>query len=357
MNDFNLANFEWQPLLDSASDFAVEIAQSQSKSIAQNAIDLLKAQWKKVDPSGSQNKYRSNLLETVSTTRVLGNPKSINIENIYTDCYVFDRLSALRRFSGDLDDIDEQGLGVLEQVERISALEVAQTSQNLFILGRPGAGKTTFLKYLAILSCQGNIKKTPIFISLKDWSDSSLSILPFIAKQFDQCGFPNAEPFVTALLERGDAILLLDGLDEVNEAGNKRGQTIKEIVSLSQKYRKCQYCLTCRTAATDYSFEKFKYLEVADFNADQQLQFVTQWYGTDSKHLKAFLEGWHESQQDGLRELGKTPLLLTLLCLAFEETMNFPARQVDLYKEAIDALLRKWDTSRLIGRPVSAPLW
>jgi hypothetical protein len=220
----------------------------------------------------------------------------------------------------------------------------------LFILGRPGAGKTTFLKYLAILACKGKIKKTPIFVSLKDWSDSSLSIVPFVAQQFDRCGFPNAEPFVRALLDRGDAIVLLDGLDEVNEQHNKRSQTIKEIENLSEKYRKCQFCLTCRTAATDYSFHRFKYLEVADFDSRQQIEFVTQWYGSDSEHLQRFLDGWNESEQESLRDLGRTPLLLTLLCLAFEETLVFPARQVDLYKEAVDALLRKWDTSRLIVR-------
>lgn len=350
MDLVDLANFDWKPLLDSACDLAVDAAKSQSKSLGDVAITSIKTKWRKVDWKGTQTTYRTNLLETVSTTKVLGNPKSISVENIYTDCYVFDRLSALKRFSGDLDDVDQSGLALLQQKDRMSALEIARTGENLFILGRPGAGKTTFLKYLAILACKGNIKKTPIFISLKDWSDSSLSILPFIAKQFDQCGFPNAEPFATALLERGDAIVLLDGLDEVNEASNKRGQTIKEIVALSQKFRKCQYCLTCRTAATDYSFDKFKYLEVADFDAEQQVQFATQWYGTNSDHLKRFLEGWGETQQAGLRDLGKTPLLLTLLCLAFEETLTFPARQVDLYKEAIDALLRKWDTSRLIGR-------
>ena len=154
--------------------------------------------------------------------------------------------------------------------QRHSALEVALTGKNLFILGKPGAGKTTFLKYLAILCCKSKIRKTPIFVSLKDWSDSSLSIIPYIAKQFDICGLPNAQPFVEALLERGDALVLLDGLDEVNEAGSKRSQTIREIVNLSKKYKKCQYCTTCRTAATDYSFEQFTYLEVADFDSAQQ---------------------------------------------------------------------------------------
>lgn len=350
MNLSDFTNFDWQSLTDKSFDYAVEIAKSGGKSIAQTGLNSLKEKWGGVDWKGGQSKYRNNLLQTVSTTKVLGNPKSINVENIYTDCYVFDRLSALRRFSGELNEIDEKGLVVLEQTQRIAALDATITGENLFILGRPGAGKTTFLKYLAILGCKGKFKKTPIFISLKEWSDSDLSIIPFISKQFDKCGFPDAEPFVTALLHRGDAILLLDGLDEVNEASNKRRQVILEIVRLSQKFNACQYCLTCRTAATDYSFDKFKYLEVADFNTDQQIKFVTQWYGSNSKHLQSFLTGWNESSQNGLRELGKTPLLLTLLCLAFEETLAFPSRQVDLYKDAIDALLRKWDTSRLIGR-------
>jgi hypothetical protein len=348
--NLDLASFDWQPLLDSACELAVDAAKSQSKNIAQKALDSIKDKWKRVDITGGEETYRANLLEHIRSTKVLGNPKPIDVENIYTDCYVFDRLSALSRFTGDLTDVDERGLELLQQRNRLSAIEVAGTGEDLYILGRPGAGKTTFLKYLAILACKGRIRKTPIFVSLKDWSDSSLSILPYIAKQFDNCGFPEAEPFVTALLDRGDALVLLDGLDEVNEQGNKRGQTIKEIVRLSQRYSKCQFCLTCRIAATDYSFERFKYLEVADFDSAQQIQFAKQWYGSNSDHFERFLAGWQESQQEGLRELGRTPLLLTLLCLAFEETLGFPARQVDLYKEAIDALLRKWDTSRLIGR-------
>lgn len=345
-----LALIDWSSLSETATDFALDMAKSESKTIATSTADAIKEKWNSIDWRGKQAIYKNNLLENLSTTKVLGNPKPIKIDNIYTDCYVFDRLSALKRFNGDLDSKDETKELERNQEERLSALDVARTGKDLFILGRPGAGKTTFLKYLAILCCKGELKKTPIFISLKDWSDSSLSIIPYIAKQFDLCGFPNSEPFVKALLTKGGAIILFDGLDEVNESNNKRGQTTKEIVNLSTKYKKCQYCTTCRTAATDYSFDQFTYLEVADFDPSQQLKFITQWHGEDKVKLDLFLTGWNDNQQTGLRELGRTPLLLTLLCLAFEETLGFPARQVDLYKEAIDALLRKWDTSRLIGR-------
>ncbi|MDJ0556595.1 MAG: hypothetical protein QNJ68_19580 [Microcoleaceae cyanobacterium MO_207.B10] len=49
-------------------------------------------------------------------------------------------------------------------------------------------------------------------------------------------------------------------------------------------------------------------------------------------------------------ELATNPLLLTLLCLAFEESGNFPANLSELYKKGLDALLKKWDAKRGIQR-------
>lgn len=344
------ANIDWSSLTDSAVDAMYALAKKEAGELTAFAKKQIQEKWSTVDWSGCRAKYKSNLLETISTTKVLGNPKPIHIETIYTDCFVFDRPSAISRFAHDLDTLQDADFETSTNKQRLPALEVVNTRASLFILGRPGAGKTTFLRYLAIQACKGVIPLTPIFVTLKDWSDSGLPIEPYIAKQFDLCGFPRAEPFVTALLNRGDAIVLLDGLDEVSEEGSKRNQTIKEVVALSTKYRKCQFCLTCRTAATDYSFEHFTYLEVADFNEQQQQHFLKQWYGENSDQFQRFLSGWQDVNNAGIRELGKTPLLLTLMCLAFDETLQFPTRQVDVYREAIDALLRKWDASRLIGR-------
>ena len=39
-----------------------------------------------------------------------------------------------------------------------------------------------------------------------------------------------------------------------------------------------------------------------------------------------------------------------MLCLYFDDTMSFPARRAELYEDALDALLRKWDSSRQIQR-------
>ena len=56
-------------------------------------------------------------------------------------------------------------------------------------------------------------------------------------------------------------------------------------------------------------------------------------------------------QQDkGIRELATSPILLTLLCLVFEEWGAFPANRSELYKEGLDVLLKKWDVKRNIER-------
>lgn len=47
-------------------------------------------------------------------------------------------------------------------------------------------------------------------------------------------------------------------------------------------------------------------------------------------------------------DLATNPLLLTLLCLVFEENEDFPANRSELYKEGLDILLKKWDAKRNI---------
>ena len=67
--------------------------------------------------------------------------------------------------------------------------------------------------------------------------------------------------------------------------------------------------------------------------------------------VQRVLDELNESDQASIRELARNPLLLTLLCLAYEATGSLPARRVAIYREAVDALLKKWDASRAIQRP------
>ena len=70
-----------------------------------------------------------------------------------------EKLSAERRYNPEqLHELFLKREYLLsDKDERKSGLDLVKTGKNLYILGKPGAGKTTFLKNVAIQSVQGNI--------------------------------------------------------------------------------------------------------------------------------------------------------------------------------------------------------
>jgi len=90
-------------------------------------------------------------------------------------------------------------------------------------------------------------------------------------------------------------------------------------------------------------------VEVADFNQEQIAIFVQNWFRlSDPVKAERFIQKLKENKP--IQELVTNPLLLTLLCLVFGETADFPANRSDLYKEGLDVLLKKWDAKRNIER-------
>ncbi|MBI1877712.1 MAG: NACHT domain-containing protein [Chloroflexi bacterium] len=321
------------------------------KAIADQAIGAAKERWAKFNWSQAAEKYRRRVKELYGTTRILGNPKPIPLEGIFTDAYLLDKPTALRRFDMEqLKALAAEGEALQLYGERRSALRLALEEKRLFILGKPGAGKTTFLKYVALQAANGKINKIPIFVSLKEWADSGLELMPFLVRQFEICAFPEAQPFIEHLLNAGQAIVLFDGLDEVNQEDEQRAQITANVNNFSKQYASSQCLITCRLAATDYTFDQFAYVEMADFDDKQIRVFVRKWFKDNPAKRDKFLVEFAQEEHKGLRELAQIPLLLTLLCLAFDETMSFPQRRVELYEEALDALLKKWDSSRNIKR-------
>jgi hypothetical protein len=348
-----LANWAW-------SNYAHDVIEGillstrymiKDKEKMDRALDSLRDLWAKVKWDEAAQKYHKRIKDQYSTMRVLGNPKPISLENIFSEVYVFDKLTAQQRF--DIEQLQRKATvpGTLPPPgNRKNALRVAIEKEFLFVLGKPGAGKTTFLKYLSLKAAEGKLRKVPIFVALKEWSDIDTDLMSFITSQFDICGFPDAKPFIEYLLNKGMALVLLDGLDEVNQEQNKRSRTTTDLIRFFSKYPKSQYIITCRTAATDYMFDRFTYVELADFDDKQIRTFVNNWFKEDKSKENGFIGEFEKEDNAGLRELARTPLLLTLLCLAFEESMTFPQRRVELYEEALDALLKRWDASRNIRR-------
>lgn len=216
------------------------------------------------------------------------------------------------------------------------------------ILGKPGAGKTTFLKFLLLSALDDNLeeKYLPVFVSLKDLSDSKLSLLEFISKQLKESGVENSLTIIRQYLEEGKCLILLDGLDEVGKSS--QDNVINEIKRFSDEFFENAILITCRIAAYNYIFENFQEVELADFNIEQVEDFVLNWFSED--YIKADNCLREIIQNRVTSQLSNVPLLLTLFCLVYEHLLSFPANRAELYREALDVLLKKWDSSRGIKR-------
>lgn len=193
--------------------------------------DHAKKQWGKFKWPLAAKKYQKKMKDLYSTMRMLGVPNPVPVEGIFTDLFILDKPTAFYRY--DIETLRREKTPYISYSgidTRTTAIDLIKNTHKLFILGKPGAGKTTLLKYITLLATNGGINKIPIFVSLNDWSESGLSLMDYIVRQFEICAFPEAILFIKkVVLEKGKAIILFDGLDEVNENNDNRRKIVREM--------------------------------------------------------------------------------------------------------------------------------
>jgi len=291
--------------------------------------------------------------ERCATMRVLDMSHPINLEEIYTGTDVLEKITGRRRLG--MSDIlatyhsgDRLGISAISE-NRVSSMEALSRNKKIMLLGKPGAGKTTLLKFTALKCSQGEIFSdlVPVFITLRQYAgmDSQPSILDYIIQDFHSYDIANALE-IKHLLTQGRAILFWDGLDEVRESDLHR--VLEDLRSFSEKYYNNRFVITSRLGAQEYIFEKFTEVELANFQPLQISHFTERWFSGNSRHVELFLQKVEANRP--IQELATNPLLLTLLCLVFDEYGDFPTNRSELYREGLDVLLKKWDAKRNIER-------
>ncbi|KAI9133669.1 NACHT domain-containing NTPase [Acaryochloris sp. CCMEE 5410] len=174
----------------------VEIAQSitEKTQITTNISTLVQ---------DIRQKVNADIHNRCGTMRVLDMEQPIGIGEIYTRVNILEKLSGRQRLGVEelwqdcnINNFDRLMLGQI-RVERVPGLEAVSRYNKLMILGKPGAGKTTFMKRLATQCNQGEFEshRIPVFVTLKELAESAdkPDLQSYISQQWKACEVNEAD--------------------------------------------------------------------------------------------------------------------------------------------------------------------
>lgn len=258
-------------------------------------------------------------------------------------------------------------------------LALLQSHDGLILLGDPGSGKTTFLKYLALILAQGQGAafglgdRLPVLLPLSAYANALAEkdvplgrFLPRYHREHRGLDLP-LDALLGRELPRGGVLFLLDGLDEVRDLGlrNTVVERVKDFYDLHRRQGN-KFVLTSRIVGyreVRPAAEGLVEGTLVDFD-DQEVQaFVVKWTTALERAAvgdtqKAAVDAQREREEllaalrnPGVRSLAANPLLLTILALMKRQGVTLPDRRVELYQTYVETLLRSWNLVRgLEGR-------
>jgi formylglycine-generating enzyme required for sulfatase activity/energy-coupling factor transporter ATP-binding protein EcfA2 len=288
--------------------------------------------------------------------------------------------NVFRKLAHTLDQVTFYG-------PRLVTDAIADTSQ-LVLLGEPGSGKSTVLRYLALTLAEAGLDQSvDLAARLAGWEQLGpqqrllpifLPLLPF-ARQLagerpHQAGADDLWCYIADQLEPGDVrtglaeavhaelaagrvLLLLDGLDEVASADSRR-QVVGAVVQFAREHAQCRMVVSCRVRAYEgeqnaaWQLPGWTTTTLEPWDHAQMHHFVAAWYAAavaagglpeaQRASRVAALQRAITASAD-LQRLATRPLLLTIMALVHLNDGRLPENRVALYGRCVDILLGQWE--------------
>lgn len=259
-----------------------------------------------------------------------------------------------------------------EQIASIPLREIFNDYHNHFVLlGHPGAGKTTSMKFLCQElfyndDFQSERFSFPILIKLRDVNGKGLTgsivtntILNLLGIRIE---FPEdmrgkessadrkalRDKLVVSVLEGLNVLLILDGFDEIAQA-SKRREVISEVRNLVEHLDSSSVIVTSRTGDFKYSVEGMIPYEISPLSKEQISSFAFKWLN-DRNQASDFVAKVYDSP---FSDTAIRPLTLAHLCAIYEREGKIPDKPKSIYRKIINLLLEEWDQQRSVKRESS----
>lgn len=312
-----------------------------------------------------QRKFASIELKGVSP-RVHGQDIAFDLEEIFIPLKIKDSEKAkFNRFNQREEKYkslfsDSESL----RKEKIELLISLEKFPRMVLLGDPGGGKSTLLKYITCQICKFHQTKkllpfyVPIFLKISEYArflqtNPSKHLIDFLFEDYDKS---YSQLFKWAF-EKCQALLLLDGLDEVLDVP-QRIKVVEEVQDIIARMPENRYIITSRIIGYDEARfgQDVVHFTIQPFDKERIKTFCNCWYKAVSKSKSFGISSINKEanqlyesiiQKPEIERLACNPLLITLIANIHFKGQTLPDNRVQLYDIATETLLQYWVQSRV----------
>lgn len=236
----------------------------------------------------------------------------------------------------------------------------------LAVIGAPGGGKTTLLKYVAYRLAQPSgrpapLRRTiPVLLFLREHAativaDGDVSVADLVAGQLARLNAPEPTGWFEAQLQAGRCLVMLDGLDEIADREH-RALVVQWVERQLIRHGLCRFVVTSRPFGyRDNMINSATVLQVLEFSDGQVEQFVRAWYlatlaaSKDRLDVVVRAEATRDAEDllgrlraaPSLFALTASPLLLTMVAYVHLYRDALPGSRYELYRQICEVLLDK----------------